>query len=93
MTVSVTPQVADQIRRLVESGLYPDADAVIRDALRLLEEHRSQIEELRAKLQIGIDEADRGEADEWTPALSERLFREAQEMYLHGEKPDPDVLP
>jgi putative addiction module CopG family antidote len=93
MTVTVTAQVEDQIRSLVERGEYPDEDAVIRDALKLLEGHLNQIEALRAKLQLGIDEADRGETDEWTPELSERLFRETQEMYLRGELPDLDVLP
>ncbi|HEY7033561.1 MAG TPA: type II toxin-antitoxin system ParD family antitoxin [Thermomicrobiales bacterium] len=91
MSVTLTPQVEDEIRRWVETGRYADADAVVRDALHLLEEHEGQLDVLRAKLQVGLDEADRGEVDEWTPELRERLRREAQEMYRRGEQPDPDV--
>jgi hypothetical protein len=45
------------------------------------------------KIQADLDEADRGEVDEWTPELRERIRREAQEMYRRGEHPDPAVCP
>ena len=61
--------------------------------MRLLDEHDHRLRQLRAKLQIGIDELDRGEGVEWTPALMDQLSREADEMYRRGEKPDPDVCP
>jgi antitoxin ParD1/3/4 len=93
MSITLTPQLEDQIQRLVESGRYADAEAVMKDALQLLEEHQEQLNALRMKIQEGLDEADRGEVDEWTPALRERLRREAQEMYRRGERPDPDVCP
>lgn len=93
MSVSLTPQVEEQIRRLIESGQYPDADAVVRDALRLLEGHRTELDALRAKLQVGLDEADRGDVDEWTSELRERIRQDAQKRYLRGEQPDPDVVP
>jgi putative addiction module CopG family antidote len=93
MNVTLTPQVEDKIRHWVETGQYADADAVLNDALRLLDEHRQRLDALRAKLQIGLDEADRGEVDEWTPELRDRLRREAHEMHLRGEQPDSDVLP
>ena len=61
--------------------------------MRLLDERERQFDALRAKLQVGLDEADRGETDEWTPELRERLRREAHELYLRGEQPDRDVCP
>jgi antitoxin ParD1/3/4 len=49
----------------VESGLYLSASEVVREALRLLEERDMlqalKHEELRREIQIGIDQADRGE--------------------------------
>jgi hypothetical protein len=62
------------------------------DAQRQVDEYPNPLDALRAKLQVGIDEADRGEVDEWTPELSDRLFREAQEMNIRDEQPDSDVL-
>lgn len=90
MSVTLTAQVEGQMRRWIESGEY--ADAVVTDALRLLgERHRQAV--LRAKIHVGPDEADRGEVDEWTPKLRERLRREAHEMHLRGEEPYQDVTP
>lgn len=93
MSVALTPQIEDKIQRLLESGHYLDADAVMNEALYLLEEHQRQLEALRAKIQAGLDEADRGEVDEWTPELRRRLREEAEEMDRRGEHPDPDVCP
>ena len=61
--------------------------------MRLLDERERQLDVLRAKIQIGLDEADRGELEEWTPELRDRLRREADEMHRRGEQPDPDVCP
>lgn len=93
MGITLTRQLEDQVQRLIESGQYADPEAVMRDALQLLEEHQDQLKALRMKIDEGLDEADRGEMDEWTPELRERLRREAQEMYARGEQPDPDVCP
>jgi antitoxin ParD1/3/4 len=53
------------IHKKVESGLYLSASEVVREALRLLEErdrlNAMKFEELRKEIQIGIDQADRGE--------------------------------
>jgi putative addiction module CopG family antidote len=92
MSVVLTPEVERHIHELVASGNYPDADALIRHALALLEEHRAHDEALMRMLQVGLDEADAGEVDEWTPELSARLLREAEEMYLRDEEPDPEFL-
>jgi hypothetical protein len=61
--------------------------------MRLLDERESQLDALRAKLQIGLDELARGEGIEWTPDLMQRLSLEADEMHRRGEQPDPDVCP
>lgn len=61
--------------------------------MRLLDERDHQLDDLRAKLHVGLDELDRGEGEEWTPELMERFRREADEMYRRGEQPDPDVCP
>jgi len=65
MNVSLTPELEQYVSKKVESGLYQTASEVIREALRLLKEreelHQKKLEELRREIQIGIDQADRGE--------------------------------
>ena len=65
MNVSLTPELEQLIHKKVESGLYLSASEVVREALRLLEErdrlNAMKLEELRKEIQIGIDQADRGE--------------------------------
>jgi antitoxin ParD1/3/4 len=87
------PDIEASIRQKIERGRFPDVDEVLREAMRLLDDQERRLDALRAKIQIGLDEADRGEMDEWTPELRERLWREADEMHRRGEQPDPDVCP
>ena len=49
------------IKNEVSSGRYGSASEVVRDALRNLEEHKSKLDALRAHLQEGDKQAERGE--------------------------------
>lgn len=93
MSVTLDPLVQQLIRDLVDSGRYPDADAVVNDALQMLEVRDHHLAELRAKIQVGIDQADRGELFLLTPELMDQIDREADEMLARGEEPDLDVCP
>lgn len=65
MNVSLTPELEKLVTRKVESGLYQSASEVIREGLRLLDDHdrlrELQLNEVRKKIQIGLDQLDRGE--------------------------------
>jgi len=65
MNVSLTPELEQYVSGKVQSGLYHSASEVIREGLRLLKQkdevHRGRLEELRREIQVGIDQADRGE--------------------------------
>src|SRR5450432_4127132 len=52
MNVSLTPQLENFVNAKVESGRYNSASAVVREALRLLEEHDSA----RAAQLVGFNE-------------------------------------
>lgn len=93
MVIRLPPDIEARIHEKIELGRFPDASDVVREALRLLDEREGELDALRTKLQVGLDELDRGESDEWTPVLMERLSREADEMYHRGKQPDPDVCP
>ena len=64
MNISLTPQLEEMVNRKIESGLYTSASEVIREALRLLNEHdrirESQILEMREKVQAGVKEIREG---------------------------------
>jgi len=65
MNVSLTPELEQLIHKKVETGMYLSASEVVREALRLLEERDKlqamKFEEIRKEIQIGIDQANRGE--------------------------------
>jgi len=62
MTVSLPTQIEALIRTKIESGEYPDAGAVVAEALRLLEvrDDAAATERWRAAVQVGIDRTARG---------------------------------
>ena len=65
MNVSLTPELESLVHSKVSTGLYNSASEVIRDALRLLAERdqdrEAKLQQLRADLQVGIDQIARGE--------------------------------
>ena len=65
MKASLPPELARRIAERVESGLYASASEVVREGLRLLFETDAlqdrQLAQLRADIQVGLDQADRGE--------------------------------
>ena len=76
----------DDLRKFVQdevaSGRFQSAEDVICEALRRLREHERQLDELRAELQIGIDQLDRGEG---IPFDAEDIKREIRAR-LRAEK-------
>ncbi len=88
MVVEISPRAEAQIRARVESGRYPDATAVVDEALRALDE-QDRIERLRASIEVAEAEVARGEIADWSPELFEQLKREATEARLAGT-PIPD---
>ncbi len=80
MNVSLTPELEKFVGNKVESGRYNSASEVVREALRLLEEHDqargAQMAAFNQELGRRLDSLDRGEHVEPT-AARERLQRKA----------------
>lgn len=93
MTIHLAPDVETHILYQVESGRFADANAVLREAMRLLDERERRLSSLRAQLRIGIDELDQQEGAEWSSELRDQIRREADDLHRRGELPDPDVCP
>jgi antitoxin ParD1/3/4 len=65
LNVSLTPELEQFVQSRLASGRYQTASEVIREGLRLLEEREqareAALEELRAKIRRGGEQANRGE--------------------------------
>ena len=92
MAISMDPQLEELVHRKVASGLYGDANDVLREALELLDK-RDRFEALRVAVAEGMAEIERGEYVEWTPGMMDRLRREADEADRLGLPIDDDVIP
>ncbi len=87
MNVSLTPELEGFVQQKVESGRYNSASEVIREALRLLEDHDAlrqiKLDALRKEIAIGLEQAERGEVSpldiESIKAKGRELLRKQQE--------------
>jgi antitoxin ParD1/3/4 len=65
MNVSLTPELEQLVAEKVESGRYTSASEVIREALRLLEEHdqlkQHRLAQVREKIDRGLQQLDAGQ--------------------------------
>jgi antitoxin ParD1/3/4 len=65
MNVSLTPELQKFVGQKVKSGRYRSASDVIQEGLKLLEDEErlrdKRLKEIRHKIQIGLDELNRGE--------------------------------
>lgn len=64
MTITLSPELESFIKAQLDSGAYTSASEVVSDALKLLEEREHKLQLLRADIQKGIDQIDRGEYDD-----------------------------
>jgi antitoxin ParD1/3/4 len=70
MHISLTDRLEAWVREKVESGLYNNASEVIREALRAKiladQTYQEKLDALKAEIQKGLDQAERGEFVELT---------------------------
>jgi Arc/MetJ-type ribon-helix-helix transcriptional regulator len=90
--IEIPEEVAIQVRELVETGAYPDPESAVRDAFRLLREHRLR-EQLKEKISNAFTQVDRGEVVELSEETMARIIREGHAKYERGDELNPDVLP
>jgi antitoxin ParD1/3/4 len=61
MNITLSPQLEEIVRRMVESGGYDSPEDVIRQALELLDRRDKNLAWLRKEVQKGLDQLERGE--------------------------------
>jgi len=68
LNISLTPELEKFVKNRVASGYYNNASEVMREALRLLLQRdvagRYYDDWLRAQIEIGVQQADRGELED-----------------------------
>ena len=62
MNLTLNPTSEQIVRRKVESGVFPSPEDVVNEALRLLDQlDEAGWDDLRREIDLGIEEANRGE--------------------------------
>ena len=76
MNVNLTPELEEMVRRKVASGMYNSASEVVREALRLMEQHDQvravRLEQLRVDIRKGLDS---GAGEPWDAVALKRQGR------------------
>lgn len=79
VNISLTPELDAFLQRRVKSGRYQSASEVVREALRLLQrqekERNEAFKQLKAKLERGAAQAERGELLD-----GDQVFEELREL-------------
>lgn len=60
VSAEIGPKLEKYVAKLVKTGRYNSKSEVIREGLRLLQEREAAYEELRKKIQAGIESANAG---------------------------------
>ena len=92
MVIQLTPEAEARIRELVRRGRYDGPEAVVDEALTVLEE-RDRYEQLKAAIAVGMDQLERGETVPWTPDYFDRLKQRSEEHVRLGKPFKPVVIP
>ncbi len=91
VNISITPELDAFLQSRVKSGRYQTTSEVVREALRLLERHEQDREEailqLKAKLERGAAQAERGELIDGDEVFDElrRMIDERRRSKAHKQ--------
>lgn len=72
--ISLTPRLEKYVAQKVASGRYQSASEVVREAIRIMEQHERSLDDMRRKIAVGLDQARRGELLD-----GEAVFHELEE--------------
>lgn len=93
MHIKLSPEFEQSLQLKVGSGFYSNASEVIRDALRRMREEDEKLEQLRAAVQIGDEQLNRGEGQSYSSSRLESITEKAFSNSRNGKKISIDVQP
>jgi antitoxin ParD1/3/4 len=80
VTVSLTPQLENELNTRVKSGQYASASEVVREALRLLSHYErvrnAQLAQLENEIAVGVKQFERGEYSKVTEDTMDEIRAE-----------------
>jgi Arc/MetJ-type ribon-helix-helix transcriptional regulator len=86
MNYQFPPELAEKVRRRMESGRYDSEDQLIGHALEALDKLDEQFEVLRTELAVRVDQADRGLAEPLDlEAFLERMRLQSTKSVVHDD--------
>ncbi len=74
MTVEIPPEYQQIVADAISRGEFKTEGEMVAEALRVLEERRQTTEYLRGEMQVGLDELDRGEYEEFDEHSLKEFF-------------------
>lgn len=92
MVIQLAPETEALLDELVQRGTYPDRESAIAEALRVLKE-RDQYALLKAAIDVGFEQYERGETVPWTPDYFDRVRQEAVDLARSGKPIKDEVKP
>ncbi|MBX3071034.1 MAG: hypothetical protein KF883_11085 [Thermomicrobiales bacterium] len=92
MSVKLLPETEEQIRQLVESGQFEDANAVVAQAVALLSDQQ-KFERLRELIAEGDEAYKRGDYYVWTENSMHEILERARERSRLGLPVSDHVKP
>jgi len=93
MHINLSTEMEQYLQSKVGTGFYSNASEVVRDAIRRMREEDEKLAALRAAVQVGDDQLERGEGAPYTPDRLETITAKAFSNSRHGKKVSPDVAP
>jgi antitoxin ParD1/3/4 len=93
MHINLSPEMEQYLQNKVSTGFYSNASEVVRDAIRRMQEEDEKLAALRAAVQVGDEQLDRGEGVAYTPERLEKITAKAFANARSGRKVNPDVTP
>ena len=76
MTIDIPTEYQSFVQTVIARGTFATEAHVITEALRLLRERERRLDELRKQVQVGLDQLDHGEFDEYDDASLRQFFDE-----------------
>lgn len=93
MHINLSPEIEQYLQAKVGTGFYSNASEVVRDAIRRMAAEDEGLEKLRAAVQVGEAQLERGEGIPYSTARLETITEKALNNALQGKKISADVSP
>jgi antitoxin ParD1/3/4 len=91
MHINLSAEMEQYLQSKVGTGFYSNASEVVRDAIRRMREEDEKLAALRAAVQVGDEQIERGEGIPYTPERLEAITTKAFANSRQGKKVNPDV--